>query len=145
MIFGDDGPVEMPLEASISSDEIWLERLPAASRPGKRSRSRSIGRARKRALGTLTSLSASMDDAMSGAPAMVPDGAGTMPWLDCDAPRGKSLMKYYYRLQRIVDVREWDAFEDGLHRPLPVTFRFSTNADKTYRQQGEAVLTKWFV
>lgn len=52
-------------------------------------------------------------------------------------------MKYYYRLQRVVPIQEWDAFEDGIHRPLPVTFRFSANADAAYRSEGEAILQRW--
>ena len=52
-------------------------------------------------------------------------------------------MKYYYRLQRIVPQFEWDRFEDGIHRPLPVTFRFSANADAAYRAEGEQILEGW--
>ena len=112
--------------------------------PGKRKRprSRSLGRARKQKLGSLASQQPEADD---GPPesTTVPDSTGTLPWPDCDAPRGKSLMKYYYRLQRIVPIQEWDSFEDGIHRPLPVTFRFSANADAAYRSVGEAILQRW--
>ena len=114
-------------------------------KPSKRSRSRSMGRARKRSLGTLTSQANTECEPWDNADitAVSPDSAGRMPWSDCDAPRGKALMKYYYRLQRIVDIREWDSFDDGIHRALPVTFRFSANADAAYRAEGEGLLEAW--
>ena len=77
----------------------------------KRPRSRSLSRAQKQKLGTLASqqivdVDASMEFVT------VPDSIGTLPWPDVDAPRGKSLMKYYYRLQRIVPIE--DAVVDRL-------------------------------
>ena len=150
LVFGEAGE---PTEAeAIAPPARWIDSgtteddgsATAQQGPGKRKkpRSRSLGRARKRKLGTLVSQLPEDTDAAPES-AILPDSAGTLPWPDCDAPRGKSLMKYYYRLQRIVPMHEWDAFEDGIHRPLPVTFRFSATADVAYRAEGEVLLERW--
>lgn len=158
LVFGEGGegteaePALPPPQATWSSgatsgegDDDDGEDTGAWQGPGKRKqpRSRSLGRARKQKLGTLVSQRPDIDDETNEAVTVVPDATGTVPWPDCDAPRGKSLMKYYYRLQRIVPLHEWDSFEDGIHRPLPVTFRFSANADAAYRAEGESILHGW--
>jgi tRNA (cytosine34-C5)-methyltransferase len=161
LVFGDAGEateaeaIVVPLAAAAGYAPTWgngsakdvndeTGSTSAWQGPGKRKqpRSRSLGRARKQKLGALNSQQPEAADVPLES-ATVPDTTGTLPWPDCDAPRGKSLMKYYYRLQRIVPIQEWDSFDDGIHRPLPVTFRFSANADAAYRTAGESILESW--
>ena len=56
----------------------------------------------------------------------------------------------YYRLQKVVERHEWTTFTDSLHRPLPITFRFTRDASdvdaeasKAFRAEGEAILNNW--
>ena len=36
-----------------------------------------------------------------------------------------------------------EGFIEALHQPLPVTFRFTLNADAAFRAEGEALLASW--
>lgn len=65
-------------------------------------------------------------------------------WPDCDAWRPKSMFDLYYKLQRIVEKAEWEAFALSLRQPLPVTFRYAGDAAQTeFRAEGERILERW--
>ena len=90
---------------------------------GKKKRSRSVGRARKRQLGLLKSQQVDEEDEGVGARPMsniekalethsAYARSATVAWPDCAAWRPKSMFEVYYKLQRIVEQRY------GCGRPL---------------------------
>jgi len=70
-------------------------------------------------------------------------GGSASTWPDEDAWRPKALFDVYYRLQQIVPRYEWKEFSDSLQKPLPVTFRYTPDADAAFRADGEQYLEDW--
>ena len=110
-----------------------------------RSRSRSLGRASKRARGELQSQKDEglVDEGPPTTRNRTLTDALAMP--DCDAWRPESMFNLYYKLIRVVKLHEWDAFHGALRHPLPVTFRFVADAEglASFRAEGERVLERW--
>ena len=78
-----------------------------------RSRSKSLGRARKRAQGRLASQQPEGSERATSIALAVASHAGTKwstcnaSWPDCEAWRPKSMFDLYYKLQRVVQRHEW--------------------------------------
>ena len=119
-------------------------------------RSRSLGRARKRQEGMLLSQQPMPDEQVEGRWKSIGEALesnavwsrGThAAWPDCDAWRPKSMFDLYFKLQHIVERWEWEKFSDALRVPLPITFRFvKGDDDPAFRAQGERLLeqmAKW--
>ena len=121
------------------------------SRP--RTRSRSVVRARKRARGELQSQAeedwapqtqeALRATALADALQRSVNNPNQLAWPDCAAWRSKSMFDVYYKVSQVVERDEWDAFSDSLRRPLPTTFRFTTEASAAFKSEGERILSGW--
>lgn len=110
----------------------------------KRSRSKSIVRSRKRRAALHVHVSAAEERAARVAASLEGTaGDGSWAWPDEDAWRPKAQFDVYYRLQQIVPRHDWKQFSDSLHLPLPVTFRYTADADAAFRSAGEEYLQRW--
>ena len=69
--------------------------------------------------------------------------SGIVAWPDCTAWRPKSMFDLYYKLQRVVERHDWEAFHGSLRRPLPITFRIVASMPQAFRLEGESILERW--
>jgi tRNA (cytosine34-C5)-methyltransferase len=110
----------------------------------KRSRSKSIVRSRKRRAAVDVPHSAAEERAARVAASLEGSaGDSSWAWPDEEAWRPKAQFDVYYRLQQVVPRHEWKQFSDSLHLALPVTFRYTADADAAFRDEGEQYLQRW--